>query len=300
MEEKKKEKVIDNYAIDCFRNCPKYYYWRIVRGLTKPFEKKTAADFGTAIHKGLEVYYKGGLTPQAQDDALVAFAKEFTTKENLEDDKRTVTKGLELLQKYFVQYGAEPFNVIDVEVGGAIELNEEWMYSFRIDLITEWHSPKGIYGFDHKTTSALERIVVKPNNQISGYDLVLKQYYENVVGFIINAIGVYKTNSRRDRDTGKLVERDVLLRYPTTRTPNEIKDWKAEVIQTLKYIDYCTVTKTWPRYTHFCSAFRGRCMFLDLCNSVSEDVVERMVQTEVYLIDPWKPYSTEDGGENGD
>lgn len=299
-------KMFDNFALDCFRNCCQYYEWRIVRGVVKPGAKKTAASFGTCIHSSLEHYYRNGMTDQSIQEAMNLFLSNFEPLQDDSDDKRTLGKGLEILGKYFSRYRHEPFNVIDTEIGGAVELGD-YLYSFRIDLVVEWQSPKGIYGFDHKTTSSLGRMVVKPNNQMTGYDFVLKEHYQNVLGFIINAIGVYKETEEMDKSapkitspkSGKLIyakkEREVLVRMPTSRTQIELEQWKKETFHLIHQIEECHERSIWPKKTGFCTAYSSKCQYLDLCQAQEPyAILQALVDSEVYKIEYWAPYV---GGE---
>ena len=297
------EKEIDNFSLQCYRNCPKSFYWRIERGLVKPSEPQVAADFGTAIHKALEVYYSAGMTEESKAKAIDAFITSY--KDPPEEKKRTALKGVDLLTQYFDHYGVEPFSVIATEVGGAFELGDGWIYKTRLDLIVEWEEPRGIYVIDHKTASDIKRIVVKPNNQLTGYIANLLELYENVYGAILNVIGVYESDEVVDRDspkvisekTGKLVyakrKRQVFTRPVTTRTPAEIESWRKETLWLLRQIERSREEGIWPSYTSFCSAYRGRCWYLDLCNAPSEEVVERMIEVGIYEVKPWEPYNEE-------
>lgn len=294
-------KMFDNFALDCYRNCPQFYDWRIHRGIVRPGAKKTAADFGTAIHLALEHYYKNGMSDQSISEAINLFAESFSDKQDITDEKRTLAKGLDILSKYFTKYRHEPFNVITTEVGGAMELGE-YLYTFRIDLATEWYSPRGVYGWDHKTTSSLGRLVVKPNNQFTGYMAALSETYENLLGFMVNMIGVYKTDKTKDKSTGKMIEREILVRTPTARTRKEIEDWKIETIHLIHEIENCQMKDVWPKHTNFCTAYSSKCMYLDLCTSQDKDIIIPLLEAEVYLKQPWTPYVGADeveGGEEG-
>lgn len=295
-------RTFDNFALDCFRNCNQYYEWRIVRGVVKPGAKKTAADFGTCIHSALEHYYKNGMTDQSIQEGMDLFVKLFEPHQDITDDKRTLGKGLEILGNYFYRYRHEPFNVISTEIGGAVPLGE-YLYTSRIDLSVEWQSPKGIFGMDHKTTSSLSRMVVKPNNQVTGYDYTLKEHYDNVLGFIINAIGIYKETEEMDKSapkvispkTGKLIyakkERETLVRMPTSRTQVELEQWKKETIHLIHQIEDCQEKGVWPKKTGFCTAYSSKCMYLDLCQAQdSYALLQALVDSEVYKIEFWKPY----------
>ena len=294
-------KTFDNYALDCYRNCQRYYYYRIVLKIVKAWDKKTAADFGSCIHLALEHYYKNGMTDNAIAEALIIFTDKF--KEDPADQKRTVGKGLEILSNYFLRYRHEPFNVVETEVGGACELGE-YLYTVRLDLAVEWQNPFGIYGFDHKTTSALNRLLVKPNNQISGYVYYLSQLYENVLGYMINGIGVYTSEEEMDKSvpkviskkTGKLVyatkPRETFLRLPTSRTVLELEQWKGEALQVIHQIEDSTEKGIWIEHApQYCTAYRGRCQYHDLCLAQEpEKMLPSLMAAEIYVEQAWTPY----------
>ncbi len=296
-------KTFDNQALEHFRSCPQYYYWRIEKKIEKARDKKTAADFGSSIHSALEHYYKNGMTDPSIVEGTRIFIEKFSPYQDDTDDKRTLAKGIEILLNYFERYRQEPFNVVTTEIGGAVELGP-YLYVSRIDLAVEWLSPKGIYGIDHKTTSSIKRTVAKPHNQITGYCYTLSQTYLNVLGFILNMIGVYKDEEEIDKTapkvpsskTGKLIyakkKREVLVRMPTTRTQVEIDQWKRETLHLISQIEQCREKGVWPKHSpNYCTAYRGLCQYLDLCLAQDPDaILEPLLVSEVYLVNPWCPY----------
>jgi len=292
------KKEVDNYAIQCYRSCPKYFYWRILRGLVKPGGVKRAADFGAGIHKALEIYYSKGMKEESMAEGIVAFATDFEKVESLEeDDKRTVQRGLNILTRYYERYKGEPFNVVATEVGGAFEL-DSWIYRTRIDMVVEWSAPKGIYIFDHKTTSDMFRVIGKPSNQMSGYIYNASEMYADVLGLMVNVIGVYKTDKSRDKANGKMVEREIFARIPTQRTPPELAEWKVEVLHVLHQMEESMEKGRFPKNSpDYCTAYHGKCHYIDLSLSVP-DTAERLIEA-AYQFDPWEPY-TKEGGESDD
>lgn len=251
----------DNYSLDCYRNCPTYYDFRINQKVVKTGDIKIAADFGSCIHLALEHYYKMGMTDQAIAEALEIFIKGYEpVSQMVVDEKRSLGKGLEILSNYFLRYHHEPFNIITTEVGGACEVGE-YTYTVRLDLVTEWQSPKGVFGLDHKTSSSLQRLLVKPNNQISGYIYYLTQMYENILGYMINGIGVYATDEEIDKSvpkilspkTGKLIyakkQREMFVRMPTSRSVIELEQWKKEVLHTIHQIEDSTQRGVWVKHS---------------------------------------------------
>jgi hypothetical protein len=296
---------IDNFSLECYRNCPRFYYWRIERGLTKPKELVLSAQFGSSIHRALETYYKGGMTDKAVDKALITFAEDFKPYETEEDKKRTAYRGVEILEQYFERYhGKEPFAVIATEIGGAFEIGE-YVYHTRIDLIVEWDSPKGIYVVDHKTSSQVDRIIPKPNNQLTGYEYNARLLYEDVHGTLVNVIGVFESDETIDKTTtvlsektGRLVyakkRKERFVRMTTSRTPMELEEWRRETVALLERIEESRRSGIWPRYTSFCGAFRRKCHYIDLCNSTPE-IAEKIVASGEFSYEPWKAYERENG-----
>jgi hypothetical protein len=297
-------KTFDNYALDCYRNCPAYYDFRINQKVVKAGDVKIAADFGSCIHSALEHWYKDGMTDQAIAEALEIFVKGYEpTSVNVMDEKRSLGKGLEILSNYFLRYKHEPFNVIATEVGGACEVGE-YLYTVRLDIATEYLSPKGIYGMDHKTSSALPRLIVKPNNQITGYIYYLTQVYENILGYMINGIGVYATDEEIDKSvpkvlspkTGKLVyakkQREMFIRMPTSRSSVELEGWKKEVIHTIHLIEVSTEKGVWVKHApQYCTAYRGKCQYLDLCLAQAPyEILQSLLSVDIYETKPWTPY----------
>ena len=289
----------DNYSISTFRECPRKHYYRIERGIIKDGAFALAAEFGIALHKGFETFYSGNMTIDAQDAALLEFTTYYipiymSNNGPVIEDKRTPDKGIDLLSKYFTHYKNEPFEVIATEVGGAIELRPDLIYTTRIDLIVQWLSPRGIFGFDHKSTSDMSGLVPKPNNQITGYVANLMEMYEDVLGFQMNLIGVFKTDKQKDRLSGKMVEREIFQRLSTTRNSKEITMWKKEILQTVDFIDRCRDSKIWPRFDK-CKPWRNSlCPYHDLCLTQDEDMVEKLIELGAYKYEPWSAYKEEE------
>ena len=299
-------KTFDNYALDCYRNCPMYYYCRIVKKVVKVGDSKPAADFGKLIHSALEHHYKNGMTEQSAVEAIELFTILYQTKipaSQEMSEKRSLGKGLEILSNYFLRYKHEPFSVIEPEVGGACELGE-YLYTVRLDLVVDWHDPKGIYGFDHKTTSSLPYLIAKPNNQITGYDYYLKQVYTNVLGYMVNGIGIYTTDEEMDKSapkvlspkSGKMIyakkKRETFLRLPTSRSQVELDQWKRETLHLIHQIEVAMEKGVWIKHApQYCTAYRGKCQYLDLCLAQDVDaILQPLLAVGVYEVKPWTPY----------
>jgi len=292
----------DNYAISNFRDCPRKFYYRIERQLVKVGSKALAPEFGTALHIALETYYANNMTEASKEQSLLDFVGYYgpiyVASNGAEiDDKRTPEKGLDLLLRYYSHYGIEPFEPIATEVGGVIELRRDLLYTTRIDLAAQWLSPPGVYGFDHKSTSVMDGIMVKPNNQFTGYISTLMETYENVLGFQMNLIGVFKTDKQKDRYTGKMEPREIFQRISTTRTSKEIAMWKCEILQTVDLIDSCRDMGVWPRWDK-CQPYRNaRCPYHDLCITQDDEMIERLIELGAYQVEEWSAYKNDNDTE---
>jgi hypothetical protein len=263
--------------------------------MTKAKGIAIAAEFGSGLHRALETYYGAQMSRESREQAKLDFLSYYAPLYaqgggEASDDKRTVAKGVAILEQYWKHYDVEPFQVIATEVGGAIELRPNLIYTSRIDLIVQWDSPRGIYGFDHKSTSAMDTIVPKPNNQFSGYITTLLEMYENVLGFQVNLIGVFKTEKQKDKYTGQMVPREIFQRVVTSRTPIEVEQWKREVINTVDHINRDIDTGVWSRFDK-CKPFRNSmCAYHDLCLCQSIEMQERLIEMGAYVKEPWSAY----------
>ena len=119
----KQKRIITHSAVECFQECRVKYDYRYNRELI-PAEPQTALDFGTAIHAGLEFWFKYGIEKGALEAALTAGSQAGLSTENM-------IKVQAMLERYFEVYHSEPFEVIDVEKVFNVKLRnpKTWSYS---------------------------------------------------------------------------------------------------------------------------------------------------------------------------
>lgn len=188
----------DNTKMRSFQTCRYKYFLRHLKGYV-PESNSNALRFGSAIHEALSIWYETG----DLDKALKAFSD---YEDDVNDEKRTASRGIDIMNEYVQVYSEEPFDIIANEVPFETLILEtadtKYYLIGKIDLIVDWSS--GIYGLDHKTTSQLgdyyfERY--KLSRQMMGYTLALKNMYGNssVSGMLINAIAVYKNRFKFER-----------------------------------------------------------------------------------------------------
>lgn len=258
---------VDNTMLSCFTTCPKKFYWRHIRHLVTDRGKVPALEFGKAIHKGLEVFYK----EDSVDLALEAFKDDLDPE--AQDDKRNEANGLKILKSYFKQYLPEKFKVLAVELNLSAKITpslELWGY---IDLVVEQQGNR--YNVEHKTSSSIRSFIPNPNHQISGYDLLSTENGYPVGGSIVNILGVFKTKTENCRSI-------------TTRTDEQKESFLGYLKHTGGLIKDCKEKDFFPKYSSGCMTFNKPCPYLELCNADSS-LVGKIIEYN-YKTEEWTPW----------
>lgn len=97
--------VLTHSSMQTFRDCRTKYKYRYQLGIV-PTEPEPALVFGSAIHAGLEFWFKYGTI-----DAALEIFNTYSDKLSEED----AIKGRCLLQKYVETYSREEFEVVEIE-----------------------------------------------------------------------------------------------------------------------------------------------------------------------------------------
>ena len=182
------KKMIFTYSMfRAFQTCRMKFNYRYSRELV-PIEEPAVLVFGSAVHRGLEAWLKGG--DKAQVLSVVA------SYEGLPVDDRC--KAVELVNAYMDHWGQEAFEIVDVEHSFIQPLinpkteypSTSWQLSGRVDGLVRLDGE--LYILEHKTTSSIndefvERIFI--DAQIAIYAIAIgRELGERVVGAIYNMI----------------------------------------------------------------------------------------------------------------
>ncbi|UOF78245.1 pD-(D/E)xk nuclease superfamily [Caudoviricetes sp.] len=183
--------MIDNSSLQTFKECAYRYQLKYVEGYEK-IEKGAEvhhANFGSAIHKGLEIHYKGG----SDYEAIESFKKEYPSQLDPEDLAKTQENGIILLGEYCKRWNGEDskFEVVAVELKDSFVVNGI-EYVVKVDMVIRRKDTGELYIVDHKTTGkSLDYNYwnsFDPSSQITGYCAWAKQKYGQCSGLYINAI----------------------------------------------------------------------------------------------------------------
>lgn len=288
--------LIDNSSLEVFTTCPRaaqYYYCH----KRETADKRSALQFGRIIHKALETRYRAASSMYAQSPAvesvmLAVLDKEFAEWSPPEDDFRTHSFAVELINRYGIQYPFESFELVTFSDGrpflevpfaiplGTLEINDtllvhdlktgviehrhvgtlKIMWTGKIDL--GYKSHEGLYIMDHKTTSMMGPSFFTEfelAHQMHGYGWAAEQILgQPMTGFVINAIA-----TRRPTKTGKALEFE---RKVFTFNRELLAEWQTDCMHIIA--DFVEMVRRgyMPKHTKWCVGKYGQCAYLKVCS----------------------------------
>lgn len=275
-EDGRKVVYINSSSLDVINTCKKKSFYLLERNLKSP-KVSQAMLFGTAIHKGLEIWYQ----TKDQDASIDSFKNECGELIALhEKDKRHPNNGIKILQNYFQTYKDDPFEIYRDEKGPVVERDFEitlpgtiggdkiTMVLFgRIDCIMRNRDTGEIIVCDHKTTSSLgvefyNRI--RPNHQYTTYLYAAREAMGlDTNKFLVNGIQVAKTKWD-------------LARQFTERSKEDYDDLVNVYAYAVKEYLYCKEKNLWPMTAPNPCAMWGGCQYRSICevpDAVREDLI---------------------------
>jgi hypothetical protein len=166
---KQPPRIITHSAVGCFQECRVKWDYRYRREIV-PKEPQTALGFGTAIHAGLEFWFKHGMAKGAVEAGVASGAEQGLKVEDL-------CKVQVLLEAYTENYKEEPFEVVEVEktlcVGlrnpRTLKYSRTFRYMGKVDGLVKMDG--GYYILEHKTASDigqsyLDSLEIKPQTAL--------------------------------------------------------------------------------------------------------------------------------------
>lgn len=273
----KNKTEFDYTMMSDYQLCQRRYRFRHVEGLVSD-HRQYAVEFGGAIHKALDSWYKD----KDVNKAIEIFKADYEENPN-EEPKRTHAMGEWILKNYNEQYKDQPFKVLATEHEFTHKLPNGNNLIGRIDKVVEWSGT--IWIVDHKTTSQLGPQFFKqfdPTLQITGYVWAAKQEGFNCTGGLVDAIlvakGLLKSSTR-----GRLT--------PLSRGDVYVSDWKLD-----EWLDTVTKIQTdiklsenndrWVPNFNQCTYY-GECPYRRICKEEPE--IRGRVKEMDYSIGFWDP-----------
>ncbi|KKL75170.1 hypothetical protein LCGC14_2057570 [marine sediment metagenome] len=279
--------TLDNTLRSMYRGCPRKMYW-FSRGYDYKGEGKPVYfTWGSAWHEMLNHWYKY-LTKIKQEDYdndenLVKMCYNVGKKyweENLGPIETFKPNDLETLEKlwslYTEHYPSEPWILVAGEVGwrfpigtitGADYIERDVWYGGSMDGYLEWPG-YGVLAIEHKSTGAwiseayLAQWSYSP--QITGTIWGLTQLQgKEIFGCLMNIANKMVPGPRSKRTT------PLFSRKLEKRSPNQLKEFEAEVLHDFKLINAEWEDWVWPKTVDpgECVGRVGRapCLFRHIC-----------------------------------
>lgn len=279
--------ILTHSAMSQFKNCRKKYQFRYEMGLV-PKRRKASLDLGSAVHKGLEIYYQGETITEAIQEAVETLSDIDRNGWTQEDfDKESVQKALvEAMLGGYANYfnDREQFEEIKPEVDFAISLinpetnspSRTFIHGGKSDGLFKRNGQWWLREF--KTASQvgqnyLDRL--KLDTQITSYVEALEHDLGiNIVGIIYTILKKPSIRQKKDETVEQFCERlkeDYLARpdfyfyqEELFRTKDDLLEFKFEKWEIAKDIIEARKANRFYRNTSMCSLY-GECEYMALC-----------------------------------
>ncbi len=285
-------------SLTLLQQCARKSEYALIRGL-KPSREAPALLFGSAIHKGLEVYYCGERTERRipakyaetmqmigcgrwqeewSESLLLRSARAFVEKAQPlnalpDENKRSIVTGVWMLQHYFERFLTDEYVIMRDADGPVVERKVTLRVHTSPTLIIDLHGQIDfvmksdvtgqVLPGDHKTASSLYDFYdkINPNFQYTGYLWAVREVlkYETDL-FLVNALEV-KAPPLTARGKPPNFARQV-----TQRTAEDFEELRLALLDTTeRFLNY-RERKHYPMSASgACTANYGTCDFREVC-----------------------------------
>lgn len=299
---------IDYSIFSTLLTCEEKARLRYVQGYV-PLAEPPALSFGSAIHAGIDAWNRYRDLPKAR----AGYLAEIKRRGSLlpismdTDEKRSVERGLYLLECYVEKYEGETYEVMRrsdtgepyVELAFTVWIMD-WMgrpvyYAGKIDAIKRSLVDGRPRIFESKTTSRgltwyLDQ--VRPNHQITGYYMAAQSFRIDIAGAIWDCI--YVSDRKPDARKGGWMtfgidsEKD-FGRRETRRSEVDIDEFLTDLrYATNRYLALRESNLArWTRNAPTACYMFGGCSYLEACSTnLNPNVMETRFRTEHWA--PWE------------
>ena len=269
--------LIDNSALEQLK-CPQAFFYNQILARV-PTSEAAGRNFGSTIHRGLEIRYH----TKDLNQAKTAMQEWLTANPQPEGDFRNFNHACLVLDTYDQIYRKESFEILHTHAGkfiieasfalpfGKVD-NIPILYCGKIDLGIR--DNLGIWSFDHKTAFQFGDTFTKQMSMDGGqrgYCWALKQVTgQQPKGYVIDAIRIRRPKRGDEfRDIAPCDATDFQrLRFQLTES--ELNEWQEDVLAMLENIFFMAKRDKWPRQRWQCVGKYGLCDYFDVCGSLPQ------------------------------
>jgi hypothetical protein len=269
---------VSNSSLTTYQTCQKKWQWSYVEKL-KPRKKSGALTLGTIIHKAFDMYYKPTSTKDIVSYIDSAY-KEELSKVGIEDQEDIYLDSKTALGMFLnFPFDQMKFDEIQSEEEFRVEIAPGIFYIGKVDGKVKRTGKWWIR--EIKTTSEPKNIFEKRaacSSQGTGYIFGIRQQDGvDIQGVIYDYMRKPKLYKRKDEcmeEFGQRIYMDYcdakkkksyFDRYPTYRSPFNIKEWLEDAIRTTHQIEQSIQKSDFPRNTNSCYSYNTECPFFKVC-----------------------------------
>ena len=302
---------VDHSTLSTFATCEEKGRLAYVEHL-RPLETGKPLIFGSAFHAAVASIYSGGSRESAHTAFLDEVRRAGPDTLPLSADsteKRSVERGLYLIDAYIEKWAAQDVNWEDVlrpdtaepyvEMGFAVFLMN-WqstpvMYVGKVDRIRRNRVDGQLYNWETKTTGSAVSYYVqqtRPNHQITGYKWACQEFLKlNIAGTILDVIHVSDRKIGGKFVNGIDIEKD-FARVETRRSTTDVEEFLFDVrALATRYLALQDAgERRWSRNAPAACYMYGGCHFRDLCNSN----LNPQIMANKYRKEVWQPWIIQD------
>lgn len=270
--------AIDSTSIGALKTCAQYYKYTIIDGYVSN-EESAHLRFGQEYHTVIEHYENSKAEGHSHKDAMRQAIKDLlirtrdwevdtTTRAGKYKNRQTLLElSIDYLDKY-IDDGAKTYirenGEAAVELSFRFELDwtprsapdQLYLLCGHLDRVVDFNS--SLFVMDHKTSmgSLTDYFFdgFNPSNQMTLYTLAAKVVLNSpVAGVIIDAAQICLEQPNQFR------------RGITTRTPEQLDEWTADLEYWLRQAESFAIANYWPMNEQSCGMYGG-CRFRQVCS----------------------------------
>lgn len=294
-----RSRILSHSFVSDLRTCERYAYFRRFLHLHPKTEQTIAKDAGSLWHVGMRAWHttKGSkeFRLETAKTAVLREADKYPTFPHFPEktDIRSVDSIFTLLERYVEHYGErdnfETVNVAGVrtdETHASVVLSEpgyeDVLHVSVLDLVAKMRD--GAYCIvDFKSTRLLTKGSLashRMSHQFTGYLYTVRQLTGlPITRIIIDIVGWFK-NFDPTRH---------FQRIYTSRTPQQIEDWKLQMLRQANRWEQLKNTGEWDQNTKSCGAWNQPCPFIDPCFAWKTPMMDSMLASEYRVVREEQP-----------
>ena len=261
--------------IQSFMRCPHKHYLQYILRLF-PTKKAAPLSLGGCMAEGLGAYRATGSLSQAQEAFVKQWAEDgrILATRSVDDEMRSVERGLEILEEYTKFYPNDPIEMIQPEIQFE-EVIEDFIYRGRIDAV--WSDGRRVSIVEDKTASRLGPSYFA--ELLGGWQVLWYMGIAKLLG-LFNTI---KSNQTPHCTANALYIHANKFRFErevTTKSNKTLDQGMLQISKWVKAIRYATKTNNFPMAdSDRCHQF-GKCEYKQLCASTEERVRENIINVD--------------------